>query len=100
MRACHYSGLYRPGQLTRSSLEQALQWAHQHGETGPALIRFGWACFREALFQRGLDPWCVIGHRQWVALTEEGQPDTHWAHATEAAQYDGLLAPSARATKA
>ncbi len=54
LRACHYSGLYHPDSLLRGSLDLAMSWAYRHGETGPALVRFGWACLRDALRARGL----------------------------------------------
>ncbi len=93
------SGLYCPESLLRGSLEHALSWAHGQGETGPALIRFGWACLREALRARGLEDSQVIGHRDWTLRSADGSPDQTWVAAVEAAQYVGPLVPSALATK-
>ncbi len=99
LRACHVSGLYRPESLLRGSLDLAMSWAHGQGETGPALVRFGWACLRDSLCARGLAAADVIGHRDWAPPLVDGQPDPDWTAAVQRAKYVGPLTPSARATK-
>jgi hypothetical protein len=106
-RLCALSQSFASEPFTRSSLERALAWAHARGEPGPQLIKFGWACLRLQLMERGVSPEATIGHLSWRPPSSYELPHAalgvpapaSWAAAAADAQYSGPLSPSAAATR-
>ena len=106
-RLCQLTHTFSPEPVTRCSFERALGWGHTKGESGPALVKFGWACLRHILLARGLAPSQVIGHTAWTPPAEyEFPPDTlpqpaaaGWRLAAADAQYQGPLAPGPEAAR-
>jgi hypothetical protein len=95
---CHYATLLQPELLLRSSIEVAMAWAFDQGETGVALVRFGWACLRERLRENGLMPSRIIGHADWSPGDCEEAEAGGWLRACHSIQYVGTLVPLAQIT--